>query len=69
MSGMEAIERLRRRGLGQVPAVLMTASREDAAQARAAGITCLDKPFALDDLLACVAHFVSFQQTFTAQTA
>jgi CheY-like chemotaxis protein len=58
MHGLEVIEHLRTRGLALAPVVGMTTSSEDAKRARAAGVTCLDKPFYLEELLACVARYV-----------
>jgi CheY-like chemotaxis protein len=69
MSGLEVIEHLRMRGLEQVPVVGMTASTQDAELVRAAGLVCLDKPFDIDELLACVARYVPLQQVLIAQTA
>ena len=59
MSGLEVVEHLRMRGLEHVPVVGMTASTQEAELVRAAGLVCLDKPFDIDELLTCVAHYAS----------
>jgi CheY-like chemotaxis protein len=69
MDGLEVIEHLRIHGLEQMPVVIMTASTHDAELLRAAGFVCLDKPFDIDELLTCVAHYVPLQQVLMAQTA
>jgi two-component system response regulator QseB len=56
--GLEVIEHLRTHGLAPAPVVVMTTSTNDAKRARAAGVPCLDKPFDLAELLACVARYV-----------
>jgi DNA-binding response OmpR family regulator len=55
---LAVLEQLRTHGFAQVPLVAMTTSKPHAAHARAAGFACLDKPFDLDELLACVARYV-----------
>jgi CheY-like chemotaxis protein len=69
MSGLDVLEHLHTRGLMQVPVVVMTASTQDAKLARAAGLACLDKPFDIDELLACAAHYALSQQVAIARTA
>jgi two-component system, NtrC family, response regulator HydG len=62
MSAMDAIEHLHAQGFAQSPIVVMTTSTQDAELICAAGFACLDKPFDIDDLLACVARYVSPHQ-------
>ena len=59
MNGMEVIEHLHAHGFVDLPIVVMTASPQDAELMRTAGFACLDKPFDLDALLACVNRYVS----------
>ena len=59
MSGDEVIAQLHAAGLATMPIVLITTSPRDAAPLLAQGsIECLAKPFAIDDLLACVARYM-----------
>jgi CheY-like chemotaxis protein len=69
MNGLEVIEYLRAHGFVDLPIVAMTASLEDADLMRSAGLACLDKPFDLDALLACVSRYVSLQPNSTAVCA
>jgi CheY-like chemotaxis protein len=69
VNGLEVIEALRTRQVVQVPIVAMTTSPQTAERVRAAGFDCLDKPFHIDELLACVAHYITPQQVPYAQTA
>jgi CheY-like chemotaxis protein len=61
MNGLEVIEHLWEHGFVDLPIVGMTASPQDAELMRTAGFACLDKPFDLDALLACVTCYVSLQ--------
>ena len=61
LSGLEVIEHLRAHSAKDLPIVVMTASRQVAEALRAVGFDCLDKPFDIDDLLVCVARYVSPQ--------
>jgi DNA-binding response OmpR family regulator len=59
LSGADLIARVRRSGLATMPIVLMTTVPQEVAPLLVTGvITCLAKPFILDDLLACVARYV-----------
>jgi CheY-like chemotaxis protein len=59
MSGAELIARVRVGGLTTLPIVLLSTVSHHAAPLLIPGlIECLDKPFDLDDLLACVARYV-----------
>jgi CheY-like chemotaxis protein len=59
MSGAELIAQLRAGGLTTLPIVLLSTVSLHAAPLFVPGrIECLDKPFDLDDLLACVARYV-----------
>jgi CheY-like chemotaxis protein len=59
MSGAELIARLHDGRLVPIPIVLITTNPGDLAPLLASGsIDCLAKPFDLDDLLTCVAHYV-----------
>ena len=59
MSAAELIAQLRVGGLATLPIVLLSTVSHHAAPLLVPGrIECLDKPFYLDDLLACIAHYV-----------
>jgi DNA-binding response OmpR family regulator len=59
MSGAELLAQLRATGLLTMPIVLVTAAPQEAAPLLVPGaITCLAKPFDLNNLLACVARYV-----------
>jgi CheY-like chemotaxis protein len=59
ISAAELIAQLRAGGLATLPIVLLSTVSLHAAPLRVPGrIECLDKPFDLDDLLACVARYV-----------
>jgi DNA-binding response OmpR family regulator len=59
LSGADLIARVRRSGLATMPIVLMTTVPREVAPLLVPGvITCLAKPFVLNDLLACVARYV-----------
>ncbi len=59
MCGAALIEQVRGAGLASMPIVLMTTEPRDAAPLLVPGsIEGLAKPFALDDLLACVARYM-----------
>ena len=59
MSGAELIAQVRVGGLATLPIVLLSTVPHHAAPLLVPGrIECLDKPFDLDDLLACVARYV-----------
>jgi CheY-like chemotaxis protein len=57
LTGFDVIAQLRRFGLAHVPVVPMTADTAAAAQLPPGAFpVCLIKPFALNDLMACVAQ-------------
>ena len=59
MTGTELLLRVQALGLSNLSIVVMTASPNDAVPLAAQGMSeCLAKPFAIDDLLACVARHV-----------
>jgi CheY-like chemotaxis protein len=59
ISAAELIAQLRVGGLATLPIVLLSTVSHHAAPLLIPGrIECLDKPFDLDDLLACVARYV-----------
>ena len=58
MSGLDVIRAVRARG-SAVPVVIMTTNPEQAHALESHGaITCLCKPFDLDDVLACVTRHI-----------
>ena len=60
LTGLDVIARLQRVGLSHVPVVPMTADTTAAAQLPPAAFpACLIKPFALNDLMACVNQVFS----------
>jgi DNA-binding response OmpR family regulator len=59
LTGLDVVAQLRRHGLAHVPIVLMTADIASAGRLPTAIFSeYLLKPFELDTLLACVAHYV-----------
>lgn len=68
ITGLDVIARLQRVGLSHLPVVPMTADSEAAAQLPSAAFPlCLIKPFALNELLACVSQ--SFSQVVLPKPA
>lgn len=62
MSGLELLRMVRAQGHADLPIILMTAAADRAADLTTQGATaCLLKPFDIDELLACVARYVSPQ--------
>jgi two-component system OmpR family response regulator len=60
LTGLDVIARLQRVGLSHVPIVFMTADSAAAAQLPPAAFAlCLIKPFAINDLMACVNQIFS----------
>ena len=70
MSAAELIAQLRTGGLATLPIVLLSTVSHHAAPLLVPGvIECLDEPFDLDDLLACVARYVQPAQAVNQPSA
>jgi CheY-like chemotaxis protein len=70
MSAAELIDQVRVSGLATLPIVLLSTVSLQAAPLLIPGrIECLEKPFDLDDLLACVARYVQPAQAVDQPSA
>lgn len=64
VSSARLVAQIRAESSARLPIVLMTTTSLNAAPLLSAGaIECLDKPFDIDDLLACVGRYVQPYQT------
>jgi CheY-like chemotaxis protein len=62
MSGLELLRRVRAQGHADLPIILVTVAADRATDLIRQGATaCLLKPFDIDELVACVARYVSPQ--------